>query len=183
MKAYQNKKIPKYEIQRILRTLDPTKIFRLYKSIYGGAIKRVKLYDFIREYAPTRKVYMASCDIAFNRKHTEESIALERAIIRKHGLFNLNRGFRRKIVVDEMKKQICDPCSNYAKRPMYSLDRKYLSFCSPVYRHSDYNRWECAIEVDGNERFCELVIRYADRYFAPIYDYTTDSGQTSDECV
>lgn len=180
MKTYSNKKITKSEIQRTLRTLDPTQIFRLYKRISGEPIKRVKLYDFIHEYAPTKKVFWAACDIAFNRKHTEESIALERAIIRKHGLFNLNRGFRKKIIVDEMKKQIADPCSNYAKRPMYSLDGKYLCFCSPVYKHSDYNKWAQAIEVEGNERFCELVIRYADRYFAPIYD--AKSGQTSDEC-
>lgn len=170
MKTYSTKKISKSEIQRILRTLDSTQIFRLYHMIYNVPVNRSKLYDFIQYYAPTKKVYWAACGIAFNRKHTEESIALERAIIRKHGLFNLNRGFRRKIVVDEMKKQISDPCSNYAKRPMYSRDGKYLSFCSPIYRHSDYNKWAQAIEVEGNERFCELVIRCADRYFAPIYD-------------
>ena len=51
-------------------------------------------------------------------------------------------------------------------RPM--MGRTYLYFCSPIYGHDDYNKVR-EIPIAGNERFCELLIKYADKYFAPIY--------------
>lgn len=60
-----------------------------------------------------------------------------------------------------------DPASPYAKRPMYGHTHPY--FCSLVYGHQDYNKRR-SIPIKGNERFCALVIAYADKFFGPIYD-------------
>ncbi len=77
----------------------------------------------------------------------------------KHGYYKPTRLME---IVDYLKEQCSNPHSNYAKRPM--LGYTHLYFCSPIYGHSDYNKWP-ALPIEGNERFCELVIKYADKFF------------------
>lgn len=60
-----------------------------------------------------------------------------------------------------LREWIADPTSNYAKKPMYGFTHLY--FCSPVYGHRDYNKWQ-AIPIKGNERFCELIVKLGEKY-------------------
>lgn len=68
-------------------------------------------------------------------------------------------------VIAALKKFMSDPTSNYAKQPMYGFTHLY--FCSPVYGHRDYNKWQ-AIPIKGNERFCELIVKLGYKYSKTI---------------
>lgn len=164
MKTFDNKQISKKEIERTLRTMDSTKIFALYHRICGIIPDRMHVYHFIRNYAPSQRVYRKAYDLAYNNKHAIQRNNIATECLKRHGLYRANL---RQQVVDALKRECQDVTSNYAKRPM--MGQTHLYFCSPVYGHSDYNKTRM-IPIDGNERFCELVIRYADKFFGPIYD-------------
>lgn len=155
----QKKKITKKEIERVLRTLDSTQIFRMFHRIHGVIPSRMDVYYFIQNNAPSMRVYRSAYRIAFNPKNQDRRILIERECILRHGLY---QGDARKWVVDYLKEQCQNPSSNYAKRPM--MGHTHLYFCSPVYGHRDYNKRR-ALPIEGNERFCQLVIKYADKYF------------------
>ena len=157
------RKVSKKEIQKVLRTLDTTQIFAMYHRIYGN-VTRKGVYDFIRKYAPSQRVCRNAYDIAYSNKNERKRARYEYKSLLRNGFFH---GNQRKEVVDKLKEECQDPTSNYAKRPM--LGHTHLYFCSPIYGHSDYNKCRM-IPIEGNERFCELVIKYADKFFAPIYD-------------
>ena len=146
-----NSKVSKKEIINTLRTLDSTRIFSLYKKIYGE-INRSGICKFIREYAPSQSIAMKAYDLAYPTKHDNVRIMCETGNI----IFKLN------YIVEYLKEQLKDTKSNYAKRPMLSKNNLY--FCSPIYGFSDYNHW-CALPIEGNERFCEVIVKYADKYF------------------
>ena len=163
MRTYNGKNITKKHIASVLRTQDSTQIYRLVHIIFGGKVTAKAVCDFIKEYAPSERVLKNAYRIAYNSKHQDERIRIEKELIRRHGFF---RGDDKTKIVKFLKVQCQMPTSNYAKRPMYG--HTHLYFCSPVYGHQDYNKW-CALPIKGNEAFCEAVIRYADKFFA-IYD-------------
>lgn len=146
-----NSQVSKKEIINTLRTLDSTRIFSLYKKIYGE-INRSGIYKFIQEYAPSQSIAMKAYDLAYPTKHDNVRIMCETG----NTIFKLN------YIVEYLKEQLKDTKSNYAKRPM--LGHTNLYFCSPSYGHSDYNKWR-ALPIAGNERFCEILIKYADKHF------------------
>lgn len=146
-----NSNVSKKEIIKTLRTLDSTRIFSLYKKIYGE-VNRSGIYRFILEYAPTQRIERKAYALAYPSKHDEVRAMCDSGST----IFKLN------YIVDFMKEQIKDTASNYAKRPM--LGHTNLYFCSPIYGHRDYNKW-CALPIAGNERFCEVLIKYANKYF------------------
>lgn len=168
MRTYNGKNITKKHVAQVLRTQDSTKIYRLVHILYGGKVTSNAVYKFIEEYAPSNRVRNNAYSIAYNSKHRDQRIRIEEECIRRHGMF---RGDIKTEIVKFLKKQCQDPGSNYAKRPMYG--HTHLYFCSPVYGHRDYNKWS-AIPIQGNESFCAAVIRYADQFFAPIYDRTVE---------
>ena len=173
MKTKENSK---KEIVKTLRSYDVTAICRLYKCIHGevptqiremgGEKKQVKclngyeLYKWAAAYATSVKMDKMLYNLLSHASHHwKYSIYDEPFVYNKHGYFEPTL---RQHIVEELLKNCADPTSNYAKRPMYG--HTHLYFCSPVYGHADYNKWR-AIPINGNERFCELVIRYADRFF------------------
>lgn len=164
MKKFNGKTITKKHIARVLRSQDSTQIYRLCHLLYGGKVTASIVYDFIRANASSNRVYKNAYRLAYNSKHQDERLSIEIESMKKHGFY---QGDRLTTIVNFLKLQCMEPESNYAKRPMYG--HTHLYFCSPVYGHQDYNKW-CALPIEGNERFCETVIRYADKFFAPIYD-------------
>lgn len=163
MKTFDNKTISKKEIERTLRTMDSTKIFALCHRIYGRT-NRHEIYNFIHEFAPSQRVYYAAYKLAYSHKHDFRRNDIDTECVKRHGFYH---GNLRQQVVDALKRECQDVTSNYAKRPM--MGHTWLYFCSPVYGHSDYNKRRM-IPIKGNERFCELVIKYADKFFGPVYD-------------
>lgn len=155
-------KVTKKEIQRVLRTMDSTQIYRLHKKMFGNVYK-AKIVDFIEAYAPTNKIARYAYKLAYNTKHAEDRVTIECYCMRKHGIYE---GDVKHNIIAELKRNIACATSPYAKRPV--LGHTNLYFCSPVYGHSDYNKWR-ACPIKGNEKFVNLVIKVADKTFNKIY--------------
>ena len=168
------KKISKKEIIKTLRTYDTTKICKLYKRIFGvvpvetrsngswsfTCLDDGKVYDWAKGFATSRKMDRRLFGLLGRASHHWKYPYYDMdAVYSKHGYYEPTLKQR---IVQELLKNCANPTSNYAKRPMYG--HTHLYFCSPVYGHSDYNKWR-AIPIKGNERFCELVVKYADRFF------------------
>lgn len=162
MKTIKGEKITKKEIQRVLRSLDVTAIYRLHYQMFGNVCKW-QVYQFIKDYAPAMYVRAKAYKIAYNEKNDIRRRIIDSDVIRMHGIYHGNDLIE---AVDYVKKQCTLAGSSYAKRPM--LGKTHLYFCSPIYGHDDYNKVR-SIPIAGNEKFCYLLIKYADKYFAPIY--------------
>lgn len=163
MKTYNGKTITKKEIERILRTEDSTQIYKLFARIVGWVPDRRAVYEFVCNHAPSNRVYRNAFAITYPQKHTLERLEIEKACIIRHGFY---KGAQRHNVAEMLRREIKEPDSPYAKRPM--LGKTNLYFCSPIYGHDDYNKRRM-MPIEGNERFCALVIKIADRYFNPVY--------------
>ena len=162
MKTITAKRITKKEIQAVLRSLDATAIYRLHYKLYG-TVSACGVFDFVKQYAPSKRVRAASVRIAFCTKNMDKRMSIDNYVRRKHGTYHGNDLID---LVNYVKQQCAEAGSAYAKRPM--MGKTHLYFCSPIYGHDDYNKVR-DIPIAGNERLCELLIRYADKYFAPIY--------------
>ena len=156
------KRITKKEIQAVLRSLDATAIYRLHYRMFGNVCKG-EVYQFIKDYAPAMYVRAKAYKIAYNGKNDIRRRIIDSDVIRMHGIYHGNDLIE---AVNYVKQQCAEAGSDYAKRPM--MGKTHLYFCSPVYGHNDYNKVR-SIPIAGNERFCELLIKYADKYFTPVY--------------
>ena len=174
-------KVSKKQIVSTLRTYDVTKICALYKKLYGTIPTQTRqaegsestftclygfeMYEWAKNFATSNKMdnklYLL-LDRASH--HCNRSLYEDKYCHSKHGAYE---PLEKQKIVNYMLKECKDVKSNYAKRPM--MGHTHLYFCSPVYGHRDYNKWQ-ALPIKGNERFCELVIKVADRFFGPIYD-------------
>lgn len=154
------KKITKREITEVIRTCDQTQVFRLYLMLNPTQRKlncrslRYAVAEFIENNAPTKKTFRWANEVRHYRRFDFD-------------YQNYENKFHSRLhdIVEFTKLQVKNPSSPYAKRPM--LGHTHLYFCSPVYGHSDYNKWR-ALPISGNERFCETIIKYADKYFNKI---------------
>lgn len=162
MKTYTGKQITKKYIQQVLRTLDRTAIWKLTNTMYGGKTTSKQVVDFVREYAPTNRVYDAAYSIAYvrNNSRAEHSWELANAI-----RFRYDNS--KHYVLDILREELNRPQDNYTKRPI--MGKTYLYWASPVYQHRDYNKSRL-LPIKGNERFCEVICKLADKYFPLIND-------------
>lgn len=158
MKTFNGKTITKKQIVSVIRTQDATQIYRLYHHIYGIKPVDVEVCKFIQQFAPTDKIYNAAYDIACHcarKYHSNLSL----------GEFNKYREWKkaniRQIVMQRLRYEITRGVDGYTKRPIMGDTNLY--FASPVYGHNDYNKF-IAMPISGNERFCELICRLADKY-------------------
>lgn len=167
------KRITKKEIVNTLRTYNPTRICALYKRVYGCVpmkedaayhftyLDGYKIYQWAEQYATgirmDRRLYHLLCRVSHHWNYSAYDMCY---VYSKHGEYE---PLPKQRVVEFLVRQCQNPTSNYAKRPMMGYTNLY--FCSPAYGHKDYNKW-CALPIAGNERFCETVIKYANRYFS-----------------
>lgn len=181
MKPFNGQTVSKKQIVSTLRTYDVTKICALYKKLFGTiptekrqtydskstftCLDGFELYQWAKDFATSSKMDRHLYHLLDRASHHwSRSFYDDKYCYAKHGTYD---PLRKQAIVNEVLKECKDVESNYAKRPM--LGYTHLYFCSPVYGHSDYNK-ACMIPIKGNERFCELVIKYADKFFAPVYD-------------
>lgn len=174
-------KVSKKKIVSTLRTYDVTKICALYKNIFGYVpteklqpyglestytyLDYLEVYKWASDFATSNKMDSLLYDLLRNASHYKHrSFGGDKYCYAKHGIYE---PLEKHHIVNYMLEQCKDVKSNYAKRPM--MGHTHLYFCSPVYGHRDYNKWQ-SLPIKGNERFCELVIKYADRFFGPVYD-------------
>lgn len=154
-------KITKKHIQKVLRTEDPTQIFRIYVKATGEKADRAKVYEFIRAYAPTVRVFKAAYNLAY------PSRSLPLALYEKDFAASVAYGKdnRRQLVMQHWRDEVRRGVDGYTKRPI--MGHTWLYWASPVYGHDDYNKSR-AIPIKGNERFCELICRLADKYIPTV---------------
>lgn len=162
MQTYKGEKITKKEIQRAIKSLDVTAIYRLYYKIYSTACG-CGLFNFVKQYAPSKRVRVQALSAINGASNMFKQFKIDSEVERRNGTYHGNDLIE---FVAYLKKQCADASSSYAKRPM--LGNTHLYFCSPIFGHSDYNKVR-SIPIAGNERLCELLIKYADKYFTPIY--------------
>lgn len=158
MKTFNGKNISKNEINSVLRSMDPTQIFRLVHIIYGGKVARSQVYDFIKDYSPNRKVWNKAWELSHSQKHAEERNDWSNPY--KSIQFKIANA--KHIAIQALRDEIARGLDSYTKRPI--MGHTHLYFASPVYQHSDYNKWQ-VMEIKGNEKFCETICRLADKYF------------------
>ena len=153
------KKFTKKYIQSVLRTEDPTQIYRLVNQVKGTVTKRV-VYEFIDDFAPTQKIARLAYELTYgqNKHHTERQLRGRTAI--NHLLYR--EANIKHCVLEAFREEMSRGLDNYTKRPM--IEGKHLWFCSPYYGYKDYNKHKM-MPIKGNERFCELLVKLADKYF------------------
>lgn len=159
MKTSNGKNITKKHIEAVLRTMNPTQIFRLYHMIYGGKVEKSKVYGFIKENAPTNKVADAAYHLAFLSKEVD----MARMEIENLNGFSYAHDNTKHIVMQHFREELRRGFDEYSKRPI--MGHTYLYWASPFYGHDDYNKSR-ALPIAGNERFCELICSLADKYYS-----------------
>lgn len=150
-----NKKITKKHIVKVLRGRDLTQIYQLVHIINGGKIDSRDVIHFVHEYAPSDKVWddiWRGIHCTPNREHKYRNFCREA---------EFNEQNKKHLAMQHLREEIARGTDNYTKRPV--LGHTHLYFCSPFYGHRDYNKWS-AMEIEGNERFCELIVKLADKY-------------------
>ena len=157
MKTYDGKSITKKEIESVLRSMNQTSIYRLYHKIYGVKPTSCKVFGFIHEYAPTKKV-RNEANLLIETNKTKQYRLYCRDWYKK--AFEYNRSFPLSIAMRILRRELSREIDNYSKRPFYG--HTHLYFCSPVYGHADYNKCR-SVPIEGNERFCELMVKLADK--------------------
>ena len=116
MKTYNGKNISIKQIQKVLRTMDKTQIFRIYFQICGY-VDRSDLFHFILTYAPSKRVRNAAYGIAYktyNLQHSEDES-------RKYLEFIEANKYQR--AVREFKNEVLHIGTPYTKRPI--MGQKY----------------------------------------------------------
>lgn len=163
MITYNGKKVTKKHIEAVLRTMDSTRIFRLYHHIYGGKVEKWKVFDFIVAFAPTKSVAKKAVELSAINKPLP-SYYLDQ--MRKSIEFNTVNA--RHVALQQFREELRRGFDSYTKRPI--MGHTYLYWASPVFGHNDYNKSRALpiLPIKGNERFCEHICRLADKYF-PIH--------------
>lgn len=147
------KKITKNEIQNVLRTGEVTDIWRTCYKVIGRRPTSMEVYNFVRSYAPTKKIYNMALYFAYVRKQRYDNA-------KRNTDFHFANC--RHIAMSMLRQEISAEMTSYTKRPI--IWGNSLFFASPIYRQEDYNK-KYIMPVKGNERFCELLCSVADRFF------------------
>ena len=147
------KRITKKAIQSVIRTGDRTAIWRMCCHVIGKRPERHEVYNFVTEYAPTVKARRMAYNIAY--------WGVNRHRCRDKGWYDFYRDNYRHITMCKLREEIARGTDNYTKRPIMGKTRLY--FASPFFGHGDYNK-ACMMPIRGNERFCELICKLADKY-------------------
>lgn len=147
------KKTTKKEIRNVLRTGEVTYIWRICYKVIGRRPTSLEVYNFVRAYAQTKKIYNMALYFAYVRKPRNNELKR-----------NVDFHFAncRHIAMSMFRQEISTEITSYTKRPI--IWENSLFFASPVYRQEDYNK-RYIMPVKGNERFCELLCRVGDKYF------------------
>lgn len=155
------KKFTKKYIQSVLRTEDPTQIYRLVHQVKGvKVVTQHIVFDFIYEFAPTQKIAHSAYELTYgqNKHYTERQLRGAASI----NYLNYYEANIKHCVLEAFREEIKRGLDKYTKRPM--IVGKHLWFCSPYYGYKDYNKHKM-MPIKGNESFCDLLVKVADKYF------------------
>lgn len=157
MKTYNGKSITKKRIENVLRSMDQTSIYKLYHEIYGIKPTFVGVCGFIKDFAPTKRIRNAVLSLTESnqvKQHKKYASDWSKKTIAYYKSFPLS------VAMGIFRHELSRELDSYSKRPFYG--HTHLYFCSPVFGHADYNKSR-SVPIEGNERFCELMVRLADK--------------------
>lgn len=166
MKTYNGKNVTKKHIEAVLRSMNQTSIYRLYHKIYGVKPTFSGVFDFIRQFAPTDKVRSEALSLT---KSNSDKQALLYGRDWSKKTIAYHRSFPLSTAMSIFRHELSRGSDSYSKRPFYG--RTHLYFCSPVFGHADYNKSR-SVPIEGNERFCELLVRLADKHMPAAVSQT-----------
>lgn len=145
-------KATKKNIQRVLRNQNITEIFKIAK-IKGVDVKNtIEVYNFIREYAPSKKVYREAYRLSCLASH------------KKYLTRNLGHPFRKEQISDAVKfakQQVKEGYSSYSKILIEGNTNIY--WASPLYKHRDYNKAVAFPNTDKNKQAMEKINKFLNK--------------------
>ena len=145
--------VSKTEIRKAIYNQE---VSTLYK--YANQLN-LRVENLVCDYVKVSRKSASDCIWAIARaKHSFERWQLERDDKSAAKIFNLKHK-----IIDYLKEQIGQPVNNYSKAAMRGFTHLY--FCSPVYGHSDYNKWCTGLPIEGNEAFVDKVIAISNKHF------------------
>lgn len=122
------KKPSKTQIKKALRNQNTTEIFKIAK-MYGIDInEKINIYNFIKEFAPSQKVYKNAYKLSFGCADFKNFRI-------KHT--TINQPIKEVIRWAKYQKEKCKG-TNYLKNLI--LGNSNIYWASPIYKHQDYNK-------------------------------------------
>ena len=142
------RKVTKEEMDEILKTQDPTKIFQLAKIAGVNIEDRINLLHFIEKNAPNKEVFKNAYDLSFGAGD-----------FKNYRVSGFNSYLKMEIAdaVNYLKHQVKNGSmsTNYGKILIEGKSNIY--WASPVYQHSDYNKTIAMKNCKKNRRVMKLI--------------------------
>lgn len=153
------KKFTKKAFRQAIIHNDQTGVWHLTAIKLGKKPTQNDVYELVSEMATSMKQSNKAYNFAFNpmegsRRHrnglVEYNTFIQRGGYRQYGV----RHYRAE-ALKMLRRLVDEPLNSHAKVPMFGFTHLY--FCSPVYKHSDYNKVKtCCLngllakDVNGN---------------------------------
>ncbi len=136
----------KKEIQKVLRSLNTTKIFAMAKKANIDVSKRSEVFEFIRKYSPTKKVSKYAYSIAYSHNTHHWSYYSPYLEYSETDIIH---------AINYAKYQKKRGYDNYSK--ILIKGNRNFYWASPVYLHEDYNKGIAFPVTNKNEKYAKLI--------------------------
>lgn len=150
------KKVTKKEIREAVKANDRTKVWHLCALKLGRTPTKKEVCEIVEE-INERKAYFFSYE-ATERTLTHIKL-IDELFIKKGAYRSINY---KEVALRMLRRLWEEEISSYTKVPMLGFTRLY--FCSPYYRHDDYNKVRTC-EIKGNEEFCKKIVELGERIY------------------
>lgn len=145
--------VSKTEIRKAIAEKNVESLYKFAKA------RNISVNDLINNSKAARSLKSEARWAVELAKHSNRRCLAERdRNLSAPSLFELKHN-----VIAFLKDQISKPISNYSKAAMRG--NTHLYFCSPVYGHSDYNKWCTMLPIQGNEEFVDKIISISTLHF------------------
>ena len=137
-------KITKKEIQRVIRTMDRTQIYRIAKLSGIDVTYKHSVYYFILYFAPTKRSFNQAYNIAYpTKRYYDGSVFMPIRHAIEYAKYQISNG---------------TISTNYRKKLI--VGNKNIYWCHPGYEHDDYNKWIAFPNNDKYRRVSYLINKY-----------------------
>ena len=140
------KTITKKQIKTELRTLNPTKIFRIAKLAGVDVSNRANMYKFIIDNAPTNKVFQSAFSLSYGANYAKKCV------------FEKNTTSKISKVIRYAMQQKRAGYSPYSK--ILVVGDTNIYWCSPIYLHRDYNKSIAFENTEKNRKLALTINKY-----------------------
>ena len=147
------KQVTNTEIRKAIAEKNIENLYKFAKT------RNISVYDLINDSKAASSLKSEARWAVELAKHSNRRKLAERdRNLSVPSLFELKHN-----IIAYLKEQISKPISNNSKAAMCGITHLY--FCSPIYGHSDYNKWCTLLPIQGNEAFVHKIISISNKYF------------------